>query len=238
MTTNTSIFKKSLRSASMGVAAAAIMAFGADQAYADVKTGASGATVTAQKEAGIAILDVNRIIAEAKAAKAVNTQMQKFQDDFQAEIKKQEASLRTLNNQLVKEEKTLDAKAFEKKKADFDTKVATLQRTVMERNSELQQAAQTSMEQVRGAVVDISEKVRITRGFSIVLPSSFPVTYAKGLDITNEVITTLNKQLPTIKVKIAKAPAKASAKTVAKAKAKSATVAKSTQKSKAAAAAA
>ncbi|MEN8236801.1 MAG: OmpH family outer membrane protein [Pseudomonadota bacterium] len=212
MTTNVSIFKKSFRNAAMGVAVAAITAFGAGQVCAGGAKDGMAKDVTTQQGAAIAILDVNRIIAEAKAAKAVNSQMEKYQKDFQAEIKKQEQSLRDLNNQLVKDEKKLDAKAFEKKKADFDAKVAALQRTVMTRNSELQQAAQTSMERVRGAVVDISEKIRISRGFSLVLPSSFPVTYDPKSDITDEVIVVLNKQLPTINVKIAKVKTPAMAK--------------------------
>ncbi len=216
MTTNTSLFKKSLRSATMGVAVTAITAFGAGQAYCAETDTSSTAQPGDSQSAGVAILDVNRIISEAKAAKAVNEQMEKYQKDFQAEIKKQEDALRTLNNQLVKEEKTLDAPAFEKKKADFDKKVASLQRTVMTRNSELQQAAQTSMEQVRGAVVDISEKIRVARGFAIVLPSSFPVAFDKGLDITDEVVVALNKQLPTVNVKIAKTNT-ASTKTAKKA---------------------
>lgn len=227
MTTKVSIFKKSFRNATMGVAVAALTALGSGQLYADTKAGKT------TQEAKIAILDVNRIIAEAKAAKAVNVQMEKFQKEFQTEIKKKEEALKALNSQLVKDEKKLDAKAFEKKKVDFDTKVANLQRTVMTRNSELQQAAQSSMEQVRGAVVEISEEVRISGDFSLVLPSSFPVTFDKSLDITDKVIIALNKKLPTVTVKIAKA--KIPAKIPAKAPAKAAPKVAAAKKTKAAA---
>ena len=188
-------FKSKIAMVMAGVSVVALTTFGGlSLAHADENANKSP----------IGLLDINRIIGESSAAKDANTQVAKFKGEFQAEIQKQETKLRDLNNKLIEQQKTLSEADFEKKKKEFDGKVANLQKTVMARDQELQQAAQDSMETVRNSVMEISEKIRTERGFSMVIPSSFAVAHDKSLDITDDVITSLNKKLPKLKVNIGK----------------------------------
>ncbi len=156
----------------------------------------------AAPQMNIGILDVNRIISEAKAAKDINQQMEKFRTEYQTSITAQEKSLRAKEKKLAEQQKTLEPKAFAKKKKAFEQEVMELQKSIMAQNQELQKAAQASMEKIRTNVISISEKLAKAQGYAMILPSTVPVYFEKQYDITTTVITQLDKNLPSLKVEV------------------------------------
>ena len=165
-----------------------------------VSAAALFATGANAAETKIGVIDVNRIITEAKAAKDINKQMEQFRKDYQAKISSQEKSLRAEEKKLAEQQKTLSPKEFNVKKKAFEGRVVELQKEIMAQNQALQQAAQSAMEKIRSNVIEISEIERKKRGFSMNIPSTVPVSFDPAYDITSEVISQLNSKLPGMKV--------------------------------------
>ncbi|MBL0942448.1 MAG: OmpH family outer membrane protein [Alphaproteobacteria bacterium] len=157
----------------------------------------------------IGILDINRILNESKAAKALNTQMDSYRKTYQDEIRKHEQALRENEAKLVEEQKNLSPNDFEKKRKDFEKEVAELQKSVMAKDTGLKEAGQIAMEDIRKAVVDITQKIAREKGFKIVLPSSIPVYIdeSNNVDITDRVLKGLDQKLPKVDV-VVKIPGK------------------------------
>lgn len=187
---------------SYAVAVSAVAALSAP-VMAEKSAKAKSAKVAAKSQAGMAsigVLDINRIIMESNAAKDINKQMEVYRTKYQEKIDSHEKALRNEEQSLIEAQKDLSPKAFEEKKKEFEEQVANLQKAIVVSNTELQRAAQMSMEKIRAAVADISGKLAKKQGLSFVLPTAVPVYYTKDHDITNPVITELNKELPSVKV--------------------------------------
>lgn len=185
------------------VAAGAVAALSTPAVMAKVEKASPKATASKAQAASygkIGVLDINRIIVEAKAAKDINKQMEVHRAKYQQKIDAQEKALRAQEKSLIETQKDLSPKAFEEKKKEFELHVASLQQAIVGSNTELQRAAQMSMEKIRTAVSDISGKHAKKEGLSFVLPTAVPVYFTKDHDITNPVIAELNKELPTVKV--------------------------------------
>jgi outer membrane protein len=167
---------------------------------------ADKAEVTQQKASSVAslmgVLDINRILNESKAAKALNTQMEIYRKTYQDEIRKHEQALREKETKLVEEQKNLSPNDFEKKRKEFEKQVAELQKNVMAKDTGLKEAGQIAMEDIRKAVVEITQKIAHEKGFKIVLPSSIPVYIdeTNNVDITDRVLKELDLKLPKVDV--------------------------------------
>jgi outer membrane protein len=150
------------------------------------------------------ILDINRIINESKAAKALNTQMDIYRKTYQDEIRKREQILREKEAKLIEEQKSLSPNDFEKKRKEFEKQVAELQKYVMAKDTGLKEAGQVAMEDIRRAVVEITQKIAQEKGCKIVLPSSIPVYIDEtdNVDITDRVLKELDQKLPKVDVVI------------------------------------
>ena len=199
------------------VAATAVL--GASNIMADTTTSSSTTTAStansSSASSAIGVIDINVIFTESKAAQEVNKQMNALRTKYETEAKKQATKLQEQEKTLAAQQGKLSPADFEKKKQDFDTQVGNLQRDIMEKNSNLQRAANEATEKVRTAVIKVSGEIANEKGYSIILPSTTSVFFQAQTDITSEVMKRLDKTLPTVKVEIAKATKSTSVKTAA-----------------------
>ncbi|MCK6453822.1 MAG: OmpH family outer membrane protein [Alphaproteobacteria bacterium] len=148
----------------------------------------------------IAVVDVDRIRENSTAAKSVREQLEKQRSTFQDEISKQENDLRNAEQDLNKQRSVLSPEAFNQRRQQFEQRVAEVQRTVQARRRQLEGAMQSSMTQVNTAVVQSVQDIATARGATLVLPKSQIILVDKSMEVTDEVLTLVNRKLPTVKV--------------------------------------
>lgn len=148
----------------------------------------------------IAIVDFQKILNTASAPKSVNDQIQKIREDYRKEVQKDETDLRNSNQELAQKQTLLSAEAFNAERRKFEQKVRDVQKNVQQKNQNLQiaqnQAKQKIMQELRTIILNISKE----KGYSLVLRREQTVIVADGLDITDLVISELNKKLPKITI--------------------------------------
>ena len=154
--------------------------------------------VLAAEKATTAIIDVNRILSESKAAKGLNDQMNTLRTNYEKDIYKQEEDLRAQERKL----EGLKGEALEKARKDLEGKVAKFQKEIMMQQNKMQQAAQNAMDQIREKVVNISNEVAKSQNFVYVQPAAGFLYYPKEADITSATITKLDKDLPSVKLTV------------------------------------
>jgi Skp family chaperone for outer membrane proteins len=153
-------------------------------------------------DAKIAVVDIQKIVAESSATKDINKQLEKKKNEFQSQINKQEENLMKEDQELAKQKASLSAEAFEKKRKEFQTKVATVQRDVQKKRAQLENAYTDALAKVQKSVIEIIKSMASDKGFSLAIPASQALYYEADMDISAEVLKQLNSKLSSVSVEI------------------------------------
>ncbi len=167
---------------------------------------AFGQDVWAQQapQAVVAVVDVQKILEESKASKAVQAALEKQRTAFQNDISQQENTLRTADQDLSRQRATLSAEEYEKKRQDIEQKVATLRRGVQTKRQQLDRMFQSSMNTIRTTLLQAIDEIAAERKATLILSKSQVLLAAKEYDITDEAMKRLNAKLPTLAVELPK----------------------------------
>ncbi len=147
-----------------------------------------------------AVIDYQRVLREAKAARSIREQIETRRKLYQDQIAKEEQKLNDADKELAKQRAVLSAEAFKDKREEFQKKVAGVQRMVQERRRTLDQTSASALNQVRNAMIEIVSELSAERGFNLVMPSSAVLLFSPKIDLTVEVIKRLDGKLPSVKV--------------------------------------
>ena len=148
----------------------------------------------------VAVLDVQAILRDAKAVKSIRKQITKFGSNFENEIEKERAEIRKANQELARQRTILSPDAFAEKRRKFEKRVVAVQRLVQKRQRELDKTRNQAMGVVNKAYTEIVSKMAKENNLAVIIRKAQTAFSVKGLDITNEILTRLDKKLPTVKV--------------------------------------
>lgn len=150
----------------------------------------------------VAVVDIQKIVGQSTATKDIQKQIEKKKNEFQSQINKQEEALMKEDQELSKQKASLSADKFEEKRKEFKNKVAQTQRDVQKKRTQLESAYADALAQVQKSVLDIIKGMADDKGFTLALPSSQVLYYHGGMDISDEVLEKLNKDLPKVDVTV------------------------------------
>ena len=150
----------------------------------------------------IGIIDINKVLTESKAAVDAAKQIEKIQKKSEEESKKEDELLINEREKLIEQQTVMAPEAFEVKVADFEKKVQSYQIERQEKLRKLDQMVQKAraqiLEEVKPIIKDYSDELGIT----VILEKNAVIMSADDMDMTDQVIKILNKNLPEIKVKL------------------------------------
>ncbi len=147
-----------------------------------------------------AVIDYQRILREASAARSIRDQIEDRRKVYQDEISLEEKRLQEADQAFAKQRSLLTPEALAEKRREFENEVVEVQRLVQERRRELDRASALALNEVKKALIEIVTGIAEERGFNLVLPSSEVLFFARQLDLTEEVLTQLDARLPQVQV--------------------------------------
>jgi len=148
----------------------------------------------------VAVVNVQKIMKESKAAQAVRSQVTAKQKAFQAELDKKEGELQKEDQDLAKQRSVLSPEAFEKKYKDFRKKAAEAQKEVREKRGKLDRGFTEALTEIQKKVTEIVAGIAKEKEVEMVVANT-PVLYVSpDLDITDAVLSKLDAQLPNVTV--------------------------------------
>jgi Skp family chaperone for outer membrane proteins len=163
----------------------------------------------AARAAKVAVLDVQRILREAKAMKNIRDQVSQLRKTYQQEIEANQADLRSENEDLRRKRSILSSDAFDEERRKFDQKVADVQRLVQSRNQQLDRANAEAVIEVQKVYNQIVLELANERSYGLIFRKSATIVVHPPIEVTPEVLARLDKRLPAVKVTPpAAAPAK------------------------------
>jgi outer membrane protein len=147
-----------------------------------------------------AVIDYQRILRDAAAARSVRDQIEARRKTYQEEISKEEQRLHAADKEFAKQRSVLSPEAFAEKRSEFEQDVAEVQRMVQERRRELDRMSAAALNQVKEALIEIVTSIAEERGFNLVVPSSEVLFFSRALDLTEEVLAKLDARLPEVRL--------------------------------------
>ncbi len=161
----------------------------------------SGAKADA-KPPVVAIVDIQFILHESTAGKAVQKGLESQGEIFHREIAAEEDKLRQGQQDLERQHASLTEEAFTKKRRDFEKQVADYQRDLQARQKALQQGEAEAQRTILGAINEVLGGLAHEKSIDLVLARPAVFYADPELDVTQEVLGRLNRKLPTVTVNI------------------------------------
>ena len=149
----------------------------------------------------IGVLDLEQIIKDSKAMRDIQTKVNKKQDDYQKEITKKQNDLEAEQKVIEGKKNVLSKEGFEKEIQKFEKKVDELKNYVDRKQNSLKKASIESMSKVNEIVKEIVDDIAKDRGFKIIVSASQTIYFNDTLDVTEEVLTKLDKKITKVDVK-------------------------------------
>lgn len=156
-----------------------------------------------EPQAPVLMVDVKRVLDESRAAVGAQKKIEIQRRAFQEEISIQEKRIREAEQELVQARGKLDAKQYAEKENQLRQGFRDVEKYVQERRQMLEKATTSSMGRVRDALLDIVKDMALKRGAQAVLVKQQVLWAKDGLDVTDEVLITLNQKLPEVAVEMA-----------------------------------
>jgi len=146
----------------------------------------------------IAIVDVQKIMREAKSAQAAREQMSAIAHKEQASFADEEKSLRAKDKELQQQRSLLTAEVYAQRQRALQAEVGRLQRKSRDLRLALDQGYKRTMDQIQLVLFDEVRKLTEEYDLNLVIPRSQIVIAVDDYDITKEALERLDKRLPTV----------------------------------------
>ena len=159
-------------------------------------------TAGSVKPSVVAIVDVQRLLQMAKAARSVQEQLDAQRAKFQTEIAAEEKELREAEKELAKLRETAKAESYVDQEQKLQQRFMTVERHVQARRKALDQAYTDAMNTVRSALVEVVSQIAKERGVNLVIVKQQVIWNDDVIDITDESLARLDTALPTLRATI------------------------------------
>ena len=150
----------------------------------------------------IAIVDLNLILSESKAAKHATKQFEEIQKSTEDEIIASDKKMLDERNKLIEQQSVIAPEAFELKAKDYEKKLQEYQTDKQNKLRKLEGVLQKARNEILENVKPILENLSKEIGVTVILEKNSVLLSANNMDITDNVIKKLNKALPKIKVSL------------------------------------
>ncbi len=213
-TSNTAANPAAKKYAKIGIVAAVVIAVGAIGIWAVSGHNGRGANLdVAMNEVSgdaanganlrIAVIRMDAIQAEAAALQDLRKQKESYEEKLRDELTREQKTLEKEKAEIEKSQDVLSRDALARRVNDYQNRVTKLQRDLTERAQSIDVAFQKALSEVQANHLDpIIEATIAKKNLSLVIDGRFARVGndAQNLDITDEVISALNKKVSSVKM--------------------------------------
>ena len=148
----------------------------------------------------IAAIDVQKILDSSTAAMGIRESIEKKRAEIQKEMTKYESELREKEQQLADQSTKLSEADLQKNRLAFEERINDVQTKLNVRKLQLETAFEQARSKVYDAFLISADKVSKEAGANIVLYKEQVVIASSAFDITDQVLSSLNKDMPKVEV--------------------------------------
>lgn len=146
----------------------------------------------------IAVVNMQAIVGESLAAVKVKEFIENKKVEFTTEIQKEEQQLKSMQEELGSQRSILPPDEFAELEGNFRKRVENLQKMVAEKNQLLEDILSKSVQIIQNEAIKIITEIGKQKNLALTLDTSSVVIAANSINISQNVITLLNINLPTL----------------------------------------
>ena len=146
----------------------------------------------------IAVVNMQAIVGQSLAAVKVKEFIENKKVEFTTEIQKEEQQLKSMQEELGSQRSILPPDEFAELEGNFRKRVESLQKTVVEKNQLLEDILSKSVQIIQNEAIKIITEIGKEKNLALTLDTSSVVIAANSINISRNVITLLNINLPTL----------------------------------------
>ena len=167
---------------------------------------------TAPPSLNVLVVDVQALLRNSKSAKLAAQQIQQKKAEYAKDFQHREEALLRERDTLQRQQASLTPEALNKKAREFQQKANALEESAKATGDLLERANNEALESIQSVVFKIITEIAKERKANMVFQRSQLVLFDNGFDVTEQVLTKLDEQLPTLTVSFAsETPASAEA---------------------------
>lgn len=154
----------------------------------------------------IGIIDIDKVLHESSVGKFIQAQVDQKRSELQKEIEGHEANLREDEKQL-RELQSKEGTTPEQVRAEqtkFEGKVDGIQKTFGSKSKALEEAFNGARSEVIQTIMKLVSEIADERKITLVLPKNVVMFRDDAFEFTDELMSRLNKRLPTVKINLPK----------------------------------
>ncbi len=188
--------------AALGVLAINAVSGHKDSSVSDVIESVSSDATNAA-DVRIAVVRMDAIQTDAAVLKDLRKQKESFEEKLRKELTKTQKDLEKEKTEIEKSQDVLSREALQRRVVDYQNRVNKLQRDLAERAQSIEASYQKALAEIQTKHLDpIIEGIIAKKNLSIVIDGRFARlgSNAQNLDITNDVVKSLDKKVSNIKM--------------------------------------
>jgi outer membrane protein len=147
---------------------------------------------SASAETRVAVVDVNRAVAQTEDGLRAAATLKKVFDTKQVELNKRQNDLQRQREDIEKQAKVLSKEALQKRMEDWQRQMMELQAVFVEYNKELEKRQKELTDPILAKMVEIVKRIASTEGFDVVLERQAAAYIRSDLDLTDKCIQMYN----------------------------------------------
>lgn len=151
----------------------------------------------------VAVIRMDAIQTQAVALKDLTAQRMKYEDELRKELESRQSELEEEKAEIEKSQDVLSRDALQRRIVDYQNRVSELQRNLTERAQSVEISFQKALNDVQTKHLDpVIEGIIAKKNLSLVIDGRFARigANAENLDITDEVISALDKKVSSVKM--------------------------------------
>ena len=160
----------------------------------------TGSSLAEYPATSVGVIDLNYILSEAKAAKDAANQIEEIAIKIEEEVKASDQDMLDEQNKLIESQSIMATNVFEEKRLDYEKKVQNYNLSRQEKLISIDMLVSESRNDVLNALKPILEDIANDKGITILLEKNSVLLNADSMDITDEALKKLDKDLPKIDV--------------------------------------
>lgn len=154
----------------------------------------------APPQAVIGVLSVPEVMQKSTAAQGVQQIIQNRRAKLAAEAQAEQAGWQNEQAKITAERSKLTDAQLESKEKALQDEIAAAQTSFRARDQAIQNSAQAALGQIEATLIAVIRQVAEARGMNLVLHREQVALNVNAFDITSDVVTQLNKLLPSVPV--------------------------------------
>jgi len=146
----------------------------------------------------IVMVDMQQLVYGSRAAKSVQTQMDKERESFSKEVAAQEDQLQRARADLERQRNVMAPDQLEAKSREFQQKLEELDRAVQARQRVWQEETKAAMDKVQDSALQVVAEIAAQRHANLVIQKAAVVLGTDGFDVTADALARLDERLPSV----------------------------------------